>query len=74
MLKIDDIKGYSTSMREDSSVEDFFVLLKPRVMALAVFTSLCGLILSPDTIHPFLFFLSILCISIGAGASGAINM
>ena len=57
-----------------SSLEDFISLLKPRVMSLAVFTSLSGLILSPATLHPFLCVLSIFCISLGAGASGAINM
>ena len=58
----------------DSSVQDFISLLKPRVMALAIFTSICGLILAQKDIHPFFFLLSILCISLGAGASGAINM
>ena len=58
----------------DSSVSDFLCLLKPRVMTLAVFTSICGVVLAPQSIHPFFFFISILCISIGAGASGAINM
>ena len=58
----------------DSSVGDFLSLLKPRVMTLAVFTSICGVLLAPQSIHPFFFFISILCISIGAGASGAINM
>ena len=58
----------------DSSVGDFLSLLKPRVMTLAVFTSICGVLLAPQIIHPFFFFISILCISIGAGASGAINM
>ncbi len=57
-----------------SSVEDYIALLKPRVMSLAIFTSLCGLWLAPVSIHPFLFVLSIFCISLGAGAAGAINM
>ena len=57
-----------------SSLEDFICLLKPRVMSLAVFTSVSGLILSPATLHPFFCILSIFCISLGAGASGAINM
>lgn len=59
---------------KESSVEDFLFLLKPRVMSLAIFTSICGLFLAPIQMHPFFIFLSILCISIGAGASGAINM
>ena len=57
-----------------SSLEDFISLLKPRVMSLAIFTSVSGLILSPTSLHPFLCILSIFCISLGAGASGAINM
>ena len=57
-----------------SSVEDYIALLKPRVMLLAVFTSLCCLWLAPVSIHPFMFVLSIFCISLGAGAAGAINM
>lgn len=67
---------YNTQVtREDtSSVEDYFSLLKPRVMSLVVFTSICGIILAPQSIHPFFFFISVLCISVGAGASGAINM
>lgn len=58
----------------ESSLNDYISLLKPRVMSLAIFTSVCGIILAPGTLHPFFSFLSILCISIGAGASGAINM
>jgi protoheme IX farnesyltransferase len=66
---------YSSPIEEDqSSLEDFIVLLKPRVMSLAIFTSICGNILAPISLHPFFFFLSIFCISLGAGGSGAINM
>lgn len=58
----------------ESSLSDYISLLKPRVMSLAIFTSICGIALAPGTLHPFFVFLSILCISLGAGASGAINM
>ena len=61
-------------VKDQSSVEDYISLLKPRVMLLAVFTSLCGLWLAPTNVHPFMFVLSIFCISLGAGAAGAINM
>ena len=54
-------------INSQSSVEDYISLLKPRVMMLAVFTSLCGLWLAPVSIHPFMFVLSIFCISLGAG-------
>ncbi len=62
------------SNERESSLSDFISLLKPRVMSLAIFTSICGIALAPGSLHPFFTFLSILCISIGAGASGAINM
>jgi heme o synthase len=52
---------------------DFYALTKPRVMSLVVFTALCGLLTAPGTLHPVLAFTAILCIAIGAGASGALN-
>jgi protoheme IX farnesyltransferase len=57
-----------------SSVRDFFELLKPRVMTLVVFTGVAGIVLAPVHVHPFLSFVAVVCIAIGAGASGAINM
>ena len=56
-----------------SSIYDFFLLMKPRVMSLVVFTAFVGMVLSPEKIHPFLMFFSLLSIAIGAGASGAFN-
>ena len=53
---------------------DFLALLKPRVMSLVVFTALVGLVVAPGTIHPVIGFTALLCIAIGAGASGALNM
>ena len=53
---------------------DYFALLKPRVMSLVVFTGLVGMVLAPGTLHPVLAITALLCIAIGAGASGAINM
>jgi heme o synthase len=56
------------------SVADYIALMKPRVMSLVVFTAVVGLFAAPGTIHPWLGFVAILCIAIGAGASGALNM
>jgi protoheme IX farnesyltransferase len=56
------------------TVSDFFELLKPRVMTLVVFTGVAGVVLAPGHLHPFLALVAVLCIAIGAGASGAINM
>jgi protoheme IX farnesyltransferase len=53
---------------------DYFALLKPRVMSLVVFTGLVGMVLAPGHLHPVLAITALLCIAIGAGASGAINM
>ena len=56
------------------TVGDYFALLKPRVMSLVIFTAIVGLVAAPGTIHPWLGFVAILCIAMGAGASGALNM
>jgi protoheme IX farnesyltransferase len=55
-------------------VADYVALLKPRVMSLVVFTGFVGLYLAPGHLHPVLGAVAVLCIAIGAGASGAINM
>ncbi len=52
---------------------DFLALTKPRVMTLVVFTGLCGLLAAPVHVHPVIGFTAILCIALGAGASGALN-
>ncbi len=54
--------------------EDFFQLLKPRVMSLVVFTAATGLVVAPGSINPFVAAIAILCIAVGAGAAGALNM
>ena len=54
--------------------QDFLALLKPRVMSLVVFTALTGLICAGKPIHPVLAAVAVLCIAVGAGASGALNM
>ena len=57
----------------EANAGDFFALLKPRVMSLVVFTAFVGLMLAPGDINPFIGFVSILAIAVGAGASGALN-
>jgi protoheme IX farnesyltransferase len=58
----------------EATVGDYVALLKPRVMSLVVFTALVGLMIAPGHIHPVLGFTALLCIAIGAGAAGALNM
>ncbi len=67
----------STALRQDAveaDVRAYIALLKPRVMSLVVFTGFTGLLLAPGHLHPVLAAVAVLCIAVGAGASGAINM
>src|SRR5579864_254907 len=57
-----------------AAVGDYVQILKPRVMSLVVFTGFVGLAVAPGHLHLFLAAVAILCIAVGAGASGAINM
>ncbi|MBT6403366.1 MAG: protoheme IX farnesyltransferase [Rhodospirillaceae bacterium] len=57
-----------------SHVSDFVALLKPRVMTLVVFSGAVGLFIAPGALHPLLAVVAILCIAVGSGAAGAINM
>lgn len=58
----------------EAGVGDYIALLKPRVMSLVVFTALVGFFIAPGHVHPVLAITSILCIAVGGGASGALNM
>src|SRR5580693_6740321 len=53
---------------------DYLALMKPRVMSLVVFTALVGLVLAPGHIHPVIALTALICIAVGAGAAGALNM
>ena len=57
-----------------AGVAEYLEILKPRVMALVVFTGLVGLSLAPGHLHPVLAAVAVLCIAVGAGSAGAINM
>jgi protoheme IX farnesyltransferase len=58
----------------EADVSDYVALLKPRVMSLVIFTALVSLVIAPGHVHPVLAITSLLCIAVGAGASGALNM
>lgn len=58
----------------EAEVGDYIALLKPRVMSLVIFTALVGMAMAPGHFHPVLAITSLLCIAVGAGASGALNM
>ena len=60
--------------QKGTTVGDFLALLKPRVMSLVIFTGLAGMVAAPGEVHLLTGFTALLCIAIGAGASGALNM
>jgi protoheme IX farnesyltransferase len=53
---------------------DYLALLKPRVMSLVVFTALTGLVCADAPMNPISAAMAVLCIAVGAGAAGALNM
>jgi len=69
-LKITDARP----LPREAGVGDFLALLKPRVMSLVVFTGFAGMVAAPGHLHPLLAAIAVLCIAVGAGAAGAINM
>ncbi len=58
----------------EATAGDYFALLKPRVMALAVFTAFVGLVVAPGVVNPVIAVIAVGAIAIGAGAAGALNM
>ncbi len=54
--------------------EDFFQLLKPRVMSLVVFTAVTGMIAAQGHMPLLNAVVAVICIAVGAGAAGALNM
>ncbi|MDB5460356.1 MAG: protoheme farnesyl transferase [Caulobacteraceae bacterium] len=73
-----DTAAASTSTAPVSAVparwNDYIALLKPRVMSLVVFTALTGLVCARASMNPTLALVAVLCIAVGAGASGSLNM
>ena len=53
---------------------DYVALMKPRVMSLVIFTAMAAMVAAPVSVHPVVALASLLCIAVGAGASGALNM
>ena len=66
--------SFAPALAGNGEAADYFALLKPRVMSLVVFTALAGLLAAPGHIHPWLAFMTLFAISLGAGAAGCLNM
>lgn len=55
-------------------VNDYTMLLKPRILSLVVMTGLVGTLMAPGGGDAITGLISVLCIAIAAGSAGAINM
>ena len=68
----------ATSPKRYATASDYLELMKPRIMALVVFTSIAGLVsaigVTGQSINPFMAMVAILAVALGSGAAGAINM
>ncbi|MBL8690438.1 MAG: protoheme IX farnesyltransferase [Rhodospirillaceae bacterium] len=71
---IDTRSGALGAVLDGPQVSDYWELLKPRVMSLVVFTGFAGLFVAPGQLNPVLAAIAVLCIAVGSGAAGAINM
>ena len=69
-----DISTGGLSQTAEPEFRDYVALLKPRVMSLVIFTALAAMAAAPMAVHPVEAFASLICIAVGAGASGALNM
>jgi heme o synthase len=58
----------------EADYRDWIALLKPRVLSLVVFSGAIGMLVAPGHLNPVLAFTAVLCITVAAGACGAINM
>jgi protoheme IX farnesyltransferase len=63
-----------TNPRAIARWQDFLQLLKPRVMSLVIFTAVTGLVVAHGELNWLAAAIAILCIAVGAGAAGALNM
>ena len=55
-------------------IKSLYLLMKPRVMSLVIFTCAVGLLTSPNQIPLFDSMICIFFVTIGAGAAGTLNM
>jgi protoheme IX farnesyltransferase len=70
MINVATING----LAQESSIRDFWRLLKPGVMSLVVFSGLVGLFSAPEHLHILQALMAIICIALGSGAGAAFNM
>ena len=59
---------------QESTVRDYYKLLKPGVMSLIVFTAIAGFALADGDKNPYLMAIILLAISLSSGGAAALNM
>ena len=65
---------WTARSRLGARLPDFITLMKPRVMVLAIFTAVVGLVIAPGHLAPLAAAVTVLAIAAGAGAAGILNM
>jgi protoheme IX farnesyltransferase len=73
-LQVTTAPGVTPVIAGAARAGDYLALLKPRVMSLVVFTAVTGLVCAGRPMDPWLAAVAILCIAVGAGGAGALNM
>jgi protoheme IX farnesyltransferase len=66
--------GHAATGPSAAAAGDLLALMKPRVMALAVFTAFVGMLIAPGAMNPLIAVGAIAAIALGAGAAGVLNM
>tara|TARA_B100001057_G_scaffold139680_1_gene139335 strand:+ start:299 stop:1210 length:912 start_codon:yes stop_codon:yes gene_type:complete len=68
------LKKDNLSQEDLFNFSELFILMKPRVMSLVIFTCAVGLLTAPNIVSTRDAIIGILLVSMGAGAAGALNM
>ena len=68
------ITATETPLISTAGPGDYLALLKPRVMSLVVYTAIAGVLIAAPGLNFVLAAAALLAITVGAGASGALNM
>lgn len=68
------IEAITNSIPSNTRIIDYLVLLKIRIVYLVIFSTWVGMVMAPQSIHPFIALIALACSAIGAGGASAINM
>ena len=68
------LKKRNLSQEDVFDFSELFKLMKQRMMSLVIFTCAVGLLMAPNAVPTKDAIIGIILVSIGAGASGALNM